>query len=654
MTRTLTFAAFALALLAGPAPVMAQSVPSAAAFAEPPAFHDIVLSPDGRRIAKITQRDSLFFIEVWTVGEAQPSAVYDFGPARSPNWIRWRDNERLLVSLGIPSERFGFLLNEARLISFTANLDRPVMLNNLRGRRSDPPYQDQIAFLSADPEGPLILQIGFESGVHPGLYNADANNGRLTLFRRGNAEVVDWIFDHQGRPVYGVGDPFRDRAALYRPRENDWVVDPITLPPSAEGAVFTPLGVDGSPERLIVASNHEGGTTGLYVFDLNQGAFTQTLFKHPRYDVARVVMTPGGDRAVGAIYVADVAHTVYFDDQARARAEGIAGLVDAEEVEILEQTQDGRYVVASAVVDSRDHETWWIDTQTSQRVSLGSADSALGGFRRSPTASVTYRARDGVEIPAYVTLPPGYTRETARNLPFVVMPHGGPHARDDASFDFLAQFVASRGYGVLQPNFRGSSGYGEEFRRAGEREWGGAILNDVEDGARWIVSEGMADASRMCVVGWSFGGYVALMAAVELDDLFRCASATAPVTDLPDLIQYQERFYGGDQVMRQMIGRAWRDRSRLTTESPARRAADIDIPVLLVHGTIDDVVPIEQSRKMARALTQANRPVTFLSLDWADHSIAREGDRRRFLEALEAFLAANLTERPGAATAAPG
>lgn len=646
--------ALGIAVMLAAAEAGAQTPPpSAAAFAEPPGFHDISLSPSGRQIAKIVQRDSLFYIEVWQIGGTAPSASFDFGPARAPTWIEWKNEQRLLVSIGVPSERYGFLLNETRLISFRSDLTRPVMMNALRGRNADPPFQDGVIdMMPNDPNG-VLVEIGYESGSHPELYRADVQTGRLTRIRENNPEVVGWMLDSTGRAVYGLGDPFRQRDTLYRTREGDWQVDPVPLPAIGEGGVFQPVALDGSNDRLVVRSNHEGGTTGLYIYDLTQSAFVQTLFKHERFDVSGPVMSPAGDRVVGAAYVGDTFHVVYSDPAAEARADAIGDLIGSEEVWIVEQTRDGRYVIAVSYEDGRPADTHWVDTSTSEIQLIDRSRSGLGGYRRSPVHAVTYAARDGLDIPGYITLPPGVTLETARGLPFVVMPHGGPHARDTAEFDFLAQFVASRGYGVLQPNFRGSTGFGEAFRQAGEREWGGAILNDIEDGARWITTQGYADASRMCVVGWSFGGYVALMSAVQHEELFQCASATAPVSDLPTIIRHQERFYGGDQVMRRMIGNAWRDRARLAAESPLRRAAEVEMPVLLVHGTIDDRVPISHSTDMASALREAGKPVTYLSLDWADHSLTRQGDRQRFLTALEGFLAEHIGQA-GSQNAAEG
>lgn len=644
--------AFMLAIWPAAALAQPSSPPPAEAFAAPPVFQDISLSPSGRQIAVIVQRDSLFHIEVWPVGADEPAASYSFNRARAPNWIRWKSEDRLLVSVSLPTNRFGMLVNESRLMSFTSALTDPVLMNQDRRRRNEPPFQDNIIDMLPDSPDEVLIQAYFSASSGQGVYRANARTGRITEIQPGNPAVRSWMTGPDGRVVLGIGHQPGQAATLYRVEEGGRRVEQLVLPGVGDH-IFEPAAFDRSTDRLVVRSNHEGGTTGLYVYDLAQGRFSETLFLHDQYDVIGPIMSADGRQVLGAGFLADTYHVAYFDQATLDRNVRIAERMDAEEVLIVERSRDGRHVIAVETEHGRTIQAAWIDLETDELRPVGRGHvDPLAQYEPSPVWPVTYAARDGVTIPAYVTLPRGVTLETAGDLPFVVMPHGGPHVRDTADFDFLAQFVASRGYGVLQPNFRGSTGYGEAFRAAGEREWGGAILNDVEDGARWLLAEGMADEERMCVVGWSFGGYLSLMSGFRHGELFQCASAVAPVTDLPDLIDHTERYRGGDEVMRRMVGRAWRDRSRLVAESPARRANDFVMPVLIAHGDIDDVVPIGQSEKMAEALSAAGLPVEFLSIPWADHSLSRSRDRLRYLEALDAFLARHIGQA-GTEPAAP-
>jgi dipeptidyl aminopeptidase/acylaminoacyl peptidase len=255
---------------------------------------------------------------------------------------------------------------------------------------------------------------------------------------------------------------------------------------------------------------------------------------------------------------------------------------------------------------------------------------------------VTFSARDGLEIPGYLTLPPGMGARPAQPLPAVVLPHGGPESRDVAEFAPLVQLLAGRGYAVLQVNFRGSAGYGAAFEQAGRREWGGAMQDDVTDGTRWLIGEGIADAERLCIVGWSYGGYAALMGLVREPALYRCAASIAGISDLRRLARDNSMSYLSGQMTAVRIGRPWRDGPQLAAASPLQRANAITAPVLLVHGDRDRVVDVDQSRAMERALADAGRPVTYLEIAGGNHALAARDHRRQLFETLDRFLREHL------------
>jgi dipeptidyl aminopeptidase/acylaminoacyl peptidase len=250
--------------------------------------------------------------------------------------------------------------------------------------------------------------------------------------------------------------------------------------------------------------------------------------------------------------------------------------------------------------------------------------------------SISYPAQDGTTIPGYLTTPPG---QRAEHLPLIVMPHGGPIARDSWGYDFLRAFLVSRGYAVLQMNFRGSSGYGEKWLYDARQElWGGLTYSDIIDGARWAVKQGIADPSKLCIVGWSFGGYAALLAATRNSDLFRCSVSIAGVSDLSMLERQDLNFIGGAST-RDQIGT---NSAKLKADSPRNSAANVNIPLLMIHGDNDVQVNVEQSIAMDRALTKAQRPHEFILIKGADHQMSRESDRTTLLTAIDKFLATSL------------
>jgi dipeptidyl aminopeptidase/acylaminoacyl peptidase len=248
---------------------------------------------------------------------------------------------------------------------------------------------------------------------------------------------------------------------------------------------------------------------------------------------------------------------------------------------------------------------------------------------------VKIKGPDGVMLPGYLTLPLG---STGKKLPLIVYPHGGPHARDSWGYDFMVQFMASRGYAVLQVNFRGSTGYGWDWYEAGLRNWGTVMVDDITASTKWAIAEGIADPANITIVGWSYGGYAALMSAVREPDLYRAVVSIAGVADLRALARDDQRFYGGRQRATYTLGD---DVSELKAGSPLRAVDKIRAPVLLVHGDADVQVDVDQSKRMARALKGADKKCELVIVKDGNHSLARYEWRETLLTKLEAFLAAN-------------
>jgi dipeptidyl aminopeptidase/acylaminoacyl peptidase len=276
---------------------------------------------------------------------------------------------------------------------------------------------------------------------------------------------------------------------------------------------------------------------------------------------------------------------------------------------------------------------------------IGSANAALQGVRLPSRSEYNFTARDGTSIPGYLTRPLDATGRT----PLVVLPHGGPASRDYAGFDWMAHFLATRGYTVLQPNFRGSAGYGTAWEKAGHGEWGiGVMQHDLSDGVAALIAEELVDPQRVCIVGGSYGGYAALAGAVFTPELYRCAAAIAPVADLVDMLGFERTRRGGLSATvsywREAMGGGEPDglNGRLRAASPAAHAERASAPILLIHGREDSVVPIAQSRAMQSALQAAGKRVELIELDGEDHWLSVAPTRLATLQALDRFLAEHL------------
>lgn len=245
--------------------------------------------------------------------------------------------------------------------------------------------------------------------------------------------------------------------------------------------------------------------------------------------------------------------------------------------------------------------------------------------------SIRYAAADGASIPGYLTLPPG--REEARGLPAIVMPHGGPSARDEWGFDWLAQYFAHRGYAVLQPNFRGSAGYGQDwFVTNGFQNWQTAI-GDINAGAHWLIAQGTADPAKLAIFGWSYGGYAALQSGVLEPGLFKAIVAVAPVTDL-GLMRRAARVYTSARNVREFVGEG----PHIRAGSPAQNAERIEAPVLIFHGDRDLNVDVAQGRLMRDRLERAGKSVEYIEFEGLEHQLDDSAARARLLARSDSFL----------------
>ncbi|BFL86224.1 hypothetical protein LFREDSHE_46740 [Shewanella baltica] len=254
------------------------------------------------------------------------------------------------------------------------------------------------------------------------------------------------------------------------------------------------------------------------------------------------------------------------------------------------------------------------------------------------TQYLTYEARDKLKIDAYLTVPKGLE---AKQLPTIIFPHGGPISYDSNDFDYWAQFFANRGYAVFRMNFRGSAGYGYEFMKAGLKSWGLEMQNDVEDGTRYLIDQGISDPKRICIVGASYGGYAALMGAAMTPDLYRCAVSVAGVTDVAYLVKSSRRFTNY-KVVKEQIGD---DFDALYDRSPISKADKINIPVLLLHGDKDRVVKVQHSREMYDELKSLKKTVEYIELENGDHYLSNNDNRLATFKALDKFLADNLNPK---------
>jgi dipeptidyl aminopeptidase/acylaminoacyl peptidase len=400
----------------------------------------------------------------------------------------------------------------------------------------------------------------------------------------------------------------------YRPAgSKDW--EPLGAYDSNSRTGMTPLAVDAESNSLYFLKKLNG-RDALYRQKLDLSGAETLVASDKSVDIDGVVRFGHGQRVIGYTFATEERHAVYFDPEFRKLSDSLGkALPNQPLVDFLSSSADGSKLLLFAGGDTLPGTYYLFDRNSRSLNELALVRPELEGKQLAPVRAIAYPAADGTHVPAYLTLPPG---KEAKGLPAVVLPHGGPSARDEWGFDWLAQFLAARGYAVIQPNYRGSAGYGEDWlSENGFRNWSTSVA-DINSAARYLTAQGIADPKKLAIVGWSYGGYAALQSVATDPTLYHASVAIAPVTDL-SLLKQDSRNFVNSKLVSQYVGSG----DHITAGSPLRNADKIEIPVLLVHGDLDSNVSIAHSEKMAGALPQAQF-IRFKGLDhYLDDSNAR-------------------------------
>jgi dipeptidyl aminopeptidase/acylaminoacyl peptidase len=391
-----------------------------------------------------------------------------------------------------------------------------------------------------------------------------------------------------------------------------------------------PLAIDASNNSLY-ARKKKNGRYALYAIKLD-GSLAETLVaENPRVDIDDVIRFGEAQRVIGYTYTDERQKSVYFDTEFNSLAASLSkALPNSPLIDFSDSSRDGRKLLLFAGSDRDPGRYYVFDRDKKALTPAMVARPELEGRTLASVRSVTIPAPDGMSMPAYLTLPPG---KGEKGLPAIVLPHGGPESRDRGGFNWLAQFLAARGYAVLQPQFRGSAGFGDAWlNENGFRNWRTSI-GDIDASAKWLSSQGIADPNKIAILGWSYGGYAALQTAATDPGIYKAVVAIAPVTDL-SLLKTQAQFYSNSRLVDKEIGSG----AHVTQGSPVNNAASIAAPVLLIHGTMDANVFYSQSQKMDSALRGAGKQSELLTFKDLDHQLDDSDARAQMLTKIGELL----------------
>ena len=633
-----------------------QSTPTfdaASAFGARPSVSGMHISPDGMSVVYIApgkgQGSVAYTLSLAKGSAAKPAIAADGKPFRL-RACHWVSNDRL-VCLVYATQQLDPLLGSVTLSRTIAVDADGKNLRQLSTRQNQYSHGYELGGGSIidwlpDEDGAVLMTRVYVPDDHVGSHIGSSTSGlgvdwintrnlsvkHVELPRQ---EAVTYISDGKGTVrIMGTKQIHDDLdtgtlAFFYRlPGSRDW--RPLSTYNEVDGSGFYPQAIDHD-HNVVYGYKKKSGRQALYSVILDEFLHEEVVYEHPTVDVSGLVYIGRDNRVVGTSFATDVGRVVYFSPDIKSMVASLAKALPDHLIDVADSSidQNRLLILSSSDVDAGGY--YIFDRNAHQLQAFLAIRGEIEGVKLSHVKAITYPASDGTPIPAYLTLPPG--KDDAKNLPAIVLPHGGPSARDEWGFDWLAQFFAARGFAVLQPNFRGSSGYGDAwFEKNGFKSWPIAI-GDVSDGGRWLVHEGIADPAKLAIVGWSYGGYAALQSAAVNPELFKAVVAIAPVTDLAALKE-DYRHWSNYRLESDFIGEG----SHMHEGSPIEQAAKIKAPVLLFHGALDANVNILQSKAMAARLRSVGGTCELITWDNLDHHLEDSEARAQMLRKSDEFL----------------
>lgn len=626
------------------------------------------LSPDGRRVAFVREWNGRPTLHIADLESKQLSRL-DLGEAvhnQVPKEVAafdWVGPARLIVTTAIwdqiygviatnwdgtkPTPISGWELPRQRLQSVEAGIATLTADSFLR----------EIIHVAHDKEQNVLMLDRHERGGgmrnRPDIVRVNTTNGRVSPVLKNPGEVAHYGLDYDGVARFGLLSHGELAGVIYR--ENEQAAWQTILPLSPRKGQMRPLGFDAAANRLIMADLTPEKRWGLYALDPATRAAGEPLLADAQYDIVPPRFLPAINgiplagplfsrsrrSLVGIRYYEEAPRVKWLDpDFAKYQAAVDRALPDTVNV-LVNESLDGQRLLWLGFSDQDPGVFFLQDLAKKTFVPVGTVRPWIKPAQMAPMLAVKYPARDGLVIHGYLTVPPGHQ---PKGLPLVVMPHGGPWVRDVWGFNPLVQLLANRGYAVLQMNYRGSTGYGDELYEQARREIGGKIQDDIEDGTRWAIAAGVADPARIAIMGGSYGGYSTLFALGHSPQLYRCGISMAGVTDWiaflddSDIAEYKS----ASRHWREQLGDPDKDRDRLRTVSPVNFADKITAPVFIIQGRQDQRVPHDQAKRMISALEKTGRKPETLILSGMGHDQGNEKQRTEIYTRVVAFLEKHL------------
>lgn len=659
--RTMAFAwltAGLVSLAAQGAPVP----PPASAFAALPEMSFVRLSPNGQRVAWANDPGGSPIVVVFDLSTGQDLKRLRPSNSRVRD-LDWVDDRTLIISVSrsltaglntVAEQRYEFYRylaldvddpkgGEARSL-LMEHPDRESVtgayLESLHPAKPGTVIMSTYQWSATSARSAIDSRISGgrkDAGWQLSLFEVDIASGKGRMIESGTPFTQDWVLDHSGQAAArSEWNPDSRRYTIQAKHGENWQ----SIYSAAIDYELDLEGLTADGQSLLVRSPRGSDRFKIWSIPLAGGDFT-LAYEDPHFDVTSVAFDRYSDAPVGYRIGGPRPTIVWTDPKAQSMQNAISKAFAGKDTTVSERSADYKRIVTEIETASSPPVYYLVDFAKGSADILGEAYPLLADVPLGTLEATSYKAADGYEIPAYVTLPPVLEPKL---LPLVVFPHGGPYARDTDAFDWWSQFLATRGYAVLQPQFRGSFGFGADLYRAGHRQWGRGMQDDITAGVDDLVRRGIADPKRVCIVGASYGGYAALAGAAFTPDRYACAVSVNGIADIPQMAGFIRERAGEESDEY----RYWRDligdpsEADVIAFSPSRAIESIKAPIMLIHATNDTRVPPSQSRIFADLLRRKGKEVELIELPGEDHWLSSGPSRLTVLEAMDRFLAAHL------------
>jgi len=625
-TVALTFCFLVLITSCAPKEEMPRLIPMEDFFRNPEktAFS---LSPDGTHLAFMQPWEKRLNVHVQKIGEDEVTRITHAKERDIAGFI-WANNERIAYV----QDKGG----DENFKLYAVNIDGS-------DEKTLTPFEkvrvQLIDDLKNDPDH-IMIAINNRDKRFFDAYRINISTGEMEMIAENPGTYTGWQTDHDGKLRIVTTTDGVNTSVLYRATEKD---DFQTLITTNFKETLAPLFFTFDNKNLYVASNIGRDKTAIFEYDIDTKETTRLIYEHPEVDVSGLLRSDKRKVITGVVYLIEKRHYHFLDEDRRQLQENLEARLPGYEVVVANMSRDETKVLVRTYSDRSLGAYYYLDRETDEFMKLADVSPWLNEEELAEMEPIQYTSRDGLTIHGYLTLPKGLKPE---NLPIVVNPHGGPWSRDVWGFNPEVQFLANRGYGVLQMNFRTSTGYGREFWEAGFKQWGLAIQDDITDGVNWLIEQGIADPDRVGIYGGSFGGYATLAGVAFTPDLYACGVDYVGVSNLFTLMKSVPPYWEPMREMfYEMMGHPEKDKELWERVSPIFHADKIKVPMLVAQGANDPRVNKGESDQIVEALSERSIEVEYMVKENEGHGFRNEENRFDFYRAMERFLGKHLGGR---------